>query len=324
MKMQAIVQATYGAPDVLELREVDAPEPNENEVRVKVQASSANAGDWHLLRGSPFAIRLSSGLRRPKHTILGADVAGEVEVTGSSVTRFQPGDAVFGDLSDSGFGGFAEYACAPETALAAKPDNLTFEEAAAVPSAALTALQGRRDHRRIQAGQQVLINGAAGGVGTFAVQIAKSFGAEVTGVCSTRNVALVRSIGADHVVDYTQDDFTRHGPRYDLILDAAAYRSLEEHQRALWQGGAYVLVGGSGRRYFEIMLKGPRLSRKGDQRFGTFVKQARQEDLAFLKDLLDSGKVVPVIDRRYPSSDVPEAIRYLEQGHAQGKVVITV
>lgn len=320
--MKAIIYTTYGPPDVLQLKEIESPTPADDEVLVRVHAASANAGDWHLLRGKPFMIRLTAGLLKPKNTILGADVAGRVEAVGRNVTQFQPGDAVFGDVSDCGYGGFAEYVCVPEHALARKPASISFEEAAAVPSAAITALQGLRNEGHIQPGQKVLINGASGGVGMFAVQIAKSFGAEVTGVCSTRSVDMVRSIGADHVIDYKHEDFTKNGHRYDVILDAAAYRSLSDHQRALGPKGIYVLVGGSGGRYVQVMVVGPRFSKNGGQRFGTFVKKPTHKDLEVVKDLLEAGKIVPVIDRRYPLPGVPAALRYLEEGHTQGKVVI--
>ena len=320
--MKAIVTEKYGAPDVLKFEEVQKPAPGENELLIQVQAAAANAGDWHLLRGDPFLVRLMFGLLKPKIKILGADVAGRVEAIGNNVTQFQPGDEVFGDLSGSGFGAFAEYVAVPEDAVALKPARLTFEEAAAVPSAAITALQGLRDqgHALRQAGQKVLVNGASGGVGSFAVQIAKSFGAEVTGVCSTRNVEMVRSLGADHVIDYTQEDFTQNGQRYDLILDAAAYRSLSAYKPALAPEGIYVMVGGGTAQFFQAML----LSMTGNKKMVTFVKKSNQEDLVVLKELLEAGQVTPVIDRCYPLSETPEAIRYLEQGHASGKVIVTV
>jgi len=322
--MKAIVCTKYGSPDVLQLQEVEKPMPKENEVLIKIHAASVNAGDWHLMRADPFLIRFMFGLLKPKHDVLGADIAGQVEAVGSNVTQVRPGDEVFGDLSGSGFGAFAEYVAVPEDAVALKPARLTFEQAGAVPSAALTALQGLRDQGEIQAGQNVLVNGASGGVGTFAVQIAKALGAEVTGVCSTRNLEMVRSLGADHVIDYTQEDFTQNGRRYDLILDAAAYRSISDYRHSLSPQGNYILVGGSTTQLLQVMVMGPWLSRKGGQRFGTFVKQSTQQDLAFVKDLLEAGKVVPAIDRRYPLPEVPDAIRYLEKGRARGKVVISV
>ena len=322
--MKAMLYTEYGPPHVLRLNEVETPPFGGNDILIRVHAAGANAGDWHLLRGDPFMVRLTAGLRKPKHQILGADVAGRIAAVGRNVTQFQPGDAVFGDLSASGFGAFAEYVVAPEQAVALKPAGMTFEQAAAVPSAALTALHGLRDEARLQPGQKVLINGASGGVGTFAVQIAKALGAEVTGVCSTRNVDMTRAISADHVIDYTQEDYTRNGHRYDVILDAAAFRSLADNQRALAPRGVYVLVGGSGGQFLNVMLTGPWRSKKSGQRFRSFVKQPTQQNLTFVKELLEAGKVIPVIDRRYPLCDVPEALRYLEAGHARGKVVITV
>ena len=323
--MKAIVHHKYGPPDVLKLEDIPKPTAGDDEVLVKVHAASVNAGDWHLMRADPFLIRLMfGGLLKPKNKILGADIAGRVEAVGSNVKQFQPGDEVFGDLSGCGFGAFAEYVCAPESALALKPANTTFEEAAAVPLAALAALQGLRDKGRIQPGLRVLINGASGGVGTFAVQIAKAFGAEVTGVCSTRNLDMVRSIGADQVIDYTQKDCTQNGQRYDLILDTAAYRSASDYQRVLSPKGTYVMVGGSTVRMFQMMILGPWISMTGSKKMDFLVSKPNQQDLGVLKDLIEAGKVAPVIDRRCKLSEVPEAIRYLEAGHTQGKVVITV
>ena len=320
--MKAIVYTKYGSPDVLELKEVEKPTPKDDEVLIKVHAASVNPLDWHILRADPFFIRLmGEGLLKPKSKILGWDIAGRVEAVGRNVKQFQSGDEVFGDC---GGGGFAEYVCASENAMVLKPDSLTFEEVAAVPVAALTALQGLRDKGQIQPGQKVLINGASGGVGTFAVQIAKSFGAEVTGVCSTRNLDMVRSIGADQVIDYTQEDFTQNGQRYDLILDAAAYRSVSDYKRALSPKGIYVMIGGSVARMFQVIFLGPWISMTGSKKMGMMMTKSNQKDLVFIKELLETGKVVAVIDRRYPLSEVPEAIRYLEEGHAQGKVVITV
>lgn len=322
--MKAIVYTHYGSPDELKLREIAQPTPKANEILVEVHAAAVNAGDWRLLRGRPFLMRLGSGLFKPKHPILGADVAGKVMAVGSNVTRFKSGDEVFGDLSNTGYGAFAEYVCADESALVPKPANASFVQAAAVLSAAVTALQGLRDEGQIQAGQQVLVNGASGGVGSFAVQLARALGAEVTGVCSTRNVEMVRTLGANQVIDYTQQDFTQNGHQYDLILDAAAYRPLKDYPRVMKAQGRYIMVGGSTEQYFQMMLTGPRLSQKGGQYFGTFVKVAKPKDLAFLKELMDTGKITPVIDRCYPLHEVAEAIRYLEAGHARGKVVITV
>jgi NADPH:quinone reductase-like Zn-dependent oxidoreductase len=321
--MRAIIYTEYGSPDVLELKEVAKPTPKDNEVLIKVLAASLNAADWHYLRADPFLIRFTSGLLKPKNTFLGADVAGRVEAVGRTVTQFKPGDEVFGDLSVSGRGTFAEYVCASENALALKPANLSFEEAAAVPLAAVTALQGLRTKGQIKAGQKVLINGASGGVGMFAVQIAKALGAEVTAVCSTRNVDIVRSIGADHVIDYTKENFTQNGHRYDLILAANGYHSISDYRRVLTPQGTYVMTGGAMAQLSEVMLKGPWMSRNG-QKMGNILAQPNKKDLVFMKELLESGKVKPVIDRCYPLSEVPDALRYLEEGHATGKVVITV
>ncbi len=321
--MQAIVYHNYGSPDVLKLEEVQKPVPQDNEVLVKVIAASTAAGDWHLLRADPFLVRLMSGLLKPKYKILGSDVAGRVEAVGRNVTQFQPGDEVFGDLSQCGFGAFAEYVCAREDALALKPANCSFEEAATVPVSAVTALQGLRAGQ-IQPGKQVLISGASGGVGTFAVQIAKAFGAEVTAVCSTSKMAMVRALGADHVIDYTQADFTQNGQRYDLILAANGYRPLSAYQRALSPQGRYVMTGGATAQMFEAMLLGPWRSKKGGQKLGNILARPSQKDLIFMKELLEAGKVTPVIDRRYPLGDVADAIQYVEAGHATGKVVITI
>ena len=322
--MKAIVNTHYGSPDVLQLKEVEKPAPSDHEVLVKVLAASAAAGDWHLLRAQPFLMRFTSGLLKPKHQILGAAFAGRVETVGRNVTQFQPGDEVFGDVSACGFGAFAEYVSVPEKAVALKPTRVTFEEAATVPVSAVTALQGLRDQGHIRPGQKVLINGASGGVGTFAVQIAKSFGADVTGVCSTRNVGMVRSIGADHVIDYTREDFTQNRQRYDLILAANGYHPLSDYKRALSPQGMYVMTGGSMAQLFQAMLLGPWLSRNGSQKMGNLLAKPNQKDLIFMKELLEAGKVTPVIDRRFPLRDVADAIRYLEAGHAKGKVVITL
>ncbi len=322
--MKAVVYTKYGSPDVLQLKEVEKPTPKDNEVLIRIHAASANAADWHLLRGDPFLLRLGYGLLKPNNTILGADIAGRVEAVGNNVTQFQPGDEVFGDISGCGLGGFAEYVSVPEHAVISKPASMTFEEAAAVPMAAVTALQGLRDKGQIQPGQKVLIHGASGGVGTFAVQIAKAFRAEVTAVCSTRKVDLVRSIGADHVIDYTQEDVTKTGQRYDLILAANGDRSIFEYKRALAPKGMYVVTGGSMAQLLQAMLLGPLLSMAGRQKMGNVLARPNQKDLACMKALLEAGNVVPVIDRCYPLSETAEAIRYLEEGHARGKVVITV
>ncbi len=311
--MKAIVYQKYGSPDVLELQEADEPTVTDGEVLVRVHAASVNPLDWHFLRGKPFVVRIFAGLIKPKRKILGADVAGRVEAVGGKVTQFQPGDEIFGNKS----GAFAEYLCVREDGVVLKPANLTYEEAAAVPVAALTALQGLRDKGQIQPGHKVLINGASGGVGTFAVQIAKSFGAEVTGVCSTRNLDMVRSIGADRVVDYSEEDFTQTGGRYGLILDAVGNHSLSDCKRALRANGIYVAVAGSLGRALWIAMT-------GRKRMVSMLTKSNREDMGFLKELLETGKVTPVIDRSYPLSEVDEALRYLEEGHAQGKVVITV
>ncbi len=323
--MKAVVRTKYGSPDVLQLQEVEKPAPMDNAVLIKVQAASVNAADWHLLRADPFLVRLmGEGLLKPKYKILGADVAGRVETVGRNVTQFQPGDEVFGDLAACDWGSFAEYVCASDNALALKPANLTFEEAASVPLAAMTALQGLRDKGKIQRGQKVLINGASGGVGTYAVQIAKSFGAEVTAVCSTRKLEMVRSIGADKVIDYTQEDFTQNGQCYDLILAANGYHPIFDYRRALSPKGIYVMAGGSMAQMFEALLLGPWISMIGSKKMGSLTAKSNHKDLVFMKELLEARKVVPVIDRCYSLSEVPEAIRYLEEGHAHGKVVITL
>jgi NADPH:quinone reductase-like Zn-dependent oxidoreductase len=324
--MKAIVYTQYGSPDVLHLTEIEKPTPKDDELLIKVHAASVNAADWHMMRATPFLARLDGGLLKPKSTILGMDIAGRVEAVGSSIKEFQPGDAVFGDAFPGRGGGFAEYICVPEHAVVLKPDNVTFEQAAAVPLAAITALQGLRDTGHIQAGQKVLVNGASGGVGSFAVQIAKSFGAEVTGVCSTSKLDMVRSIGADHVIDYTQEDFTRNGQQYDLIYDAVGNYSISDYQRALKPNGIAAVAGFTTlSRLFQLMLLGPWVSKRGSQKIGlTGTSKANKKDLGVLKQLLETGKIVPVIDRRYPLSEVPEAVGYVEKGHARGKVVITI
>ncbi len=323
--MKAIVNTQYGSPDVLQLKEIERPTPKDDEVLVKVYAVSVNAADLHLLRADPFLIRLSSGLLKPKNKILGSDIAGRVEAVGSNVKQFKVGDEVFGDISAYGWGGFAEYTCAREDAFALKPSNLSFEEAAAVPMAAVTALQGIRYAGQIRPGQKVLINGASGGVGSFAVQLAKSSGAEVTAVCSSRNVEMARSIGAEHVIDYAKEDFTKTGQQYDLILATNGDRSISDYRRALSPEGIYVHTGGSVAQMSQAMIQGPWISMTGSQKMGSMgVAKPNQNDLVIMKELLEAGKVKPVIDRTYPLSEVAAAIRYLEEGHAQGKVVITV
>jgi NADPH:quinone reductase-like Zn-dependent oxidoreductase len=322
--VKAIVYDRYGPADVLELKDIDKPEPKDDEVLVRVRAASANPLDWHFMRGQPYIARLQMGLPRPKRRVLGNDMAGEVEAVGDKVTRFRPGDEVFGDVS----GSYAEYASVSENLLERKPTNLTFEQAAAVPVAGVTALQGLRNKGNVQARQKVLIIGAGGGVGTFAVPLAKEFGAIVTGVCSTTKVDLVQSIGADHVIDYTQEDFTRSGQRYDLIFQLAGTRSPSDCRRALTSKGTLVLSSGEspGRWIGPIgrIVKALVLSPFVSQRLVVFEAKRSKEDLALLKELIEAGKVTPVIDRTYPLSGVPEAIRYLEEGHARGKVVITI
>ncbi len=320
--MKAIVYRTYGSPDVLEFKEVEKPVPKENEILIKVHAAAANPFDWHHMRGVPFLVRLEDGLLKPKDPMLGADIAGRVEAVGRNVKEFQPGDEVYGAWT----GSFAEYTSVPENRVALKPTNCSFEEAAAIPLAAITALQGLRDKGQIQSGQKVLVNGASGGVGTFAVQIARSFGAEVTGVCSTRNLDLVRSIGADHVIDYTQEDFTKNGQHYDLIYDAVGNRSVSDYKHALNPNGTCVIAGFQNLlRLFEHMVLGPLRSKTGNKKVGRMgTAKMNQKDLVYVKELLEAGKVVPVIDRRYPLRETASAIRYLEEGHARGKVIIMV
>jgi NADPH:quinone reductase-like Zn-dependent oxidoreductase len=323
--MKAIVYTQYGSPDVLQLNEVAKPAPRDDEVLVKIHAAAINMADWYRLLGSPFLVRLmTGGLRRPKDTILGADIAGQVVAVGKNVTNFRAGDEVFGDLSECGVGGYAEYVTAPENALALKPANLSFEEAAAVPLAGITALQGLRNKVQVRAGQKVLINGASGGVGTFAVQIAKAFGAEVTAVCSTRNLEMARSIGADYVIDYTREDFTRSGQRYDVILAANGYHPLSDYKRALSPTGTYLCTGGTMPQIFQSMLLGPLLSLFGNQSMGNVAAASNQQDLQFMKGLLEAGKVKPVLDRCFPLSETADAFRYFGEGRARGKVIISV
>jgi NADPH:quinone reductase-like Zn-dependent oxidoreductase len=324
--LHAIVTTQYGPPaDVLRLREVTTPEPTEAEVLIKLYASSVNPLDGFTIRGPLFFFPKLGRLLKPTHTIAGADYAGRIESIGRDIVRFLPGDEVFGaSFRGKGLGGFAEYACAREDSLAPKPCNLSFEEAAAVPVAAITALQGLRDQGQIQRGQKVLIDGASGGVGTFAVQIAKSFGAEVTAVCSPRNADRARAIGADHVIDYTREDFTRSDLRYDLILGANAHHSIFDYRRALSRDGIFVMVGGGFARILQAMSIGPLLSWMGNKKMRFFIAKINGRDLLLLKDLLEAGKIVPVIDRQYPLGEVAEALRYREEGHAQGKVVITI
>ena len=326
--MKAVVYTNYGSPDVLEIRDVKEPVPNDDQVLVKVRAASLNPLDWHYMEGTPYMIRaMGAGLRKPKSPRLGVDLAGTVEAVGKNVTQFKPGDEVFG----TGHGAaFAEYVCAGKTKLVLKPANITFEQAAAVPIAALTALQGLRDTGKVQPGQKVLINGASGGVGTFAVQIAKSFGADVTGVCSTKNLDLVRSLGADHVIDYTKEDFTNGAQRYDLILDNVGTQPLSGFRRALKPQGICVMIGGEGPnegRWIGALarpVKALFLSPFVSQKMSMMLAEIRQEDLTVMRDLMAAGKVTPVVDKTYPLSQVREAMKYLEAGHARGKVILTM
>ncbi|MCX6173379.1 MAG: NAD(P)-dependent alcohol dehydrogenase [Ignavibacteriales bacterium] len=322
--MKAIVYTKYGSPDVIELKEVEKPSPKDDEVLIKVLAASLNALDWHLMRGKPFAVRLMiGGLRKPKIIQPGRDAAGVVEAVGKNVTQFKPGDEVFGAC----IGTLAEYVCADENKLALKPSNISFEQAAAVPIAAITALQGLRDKGKIQSGQKILVDGSGGGVGTFAVQIAKSFGAEVTAVCSTKNLETALSIGADHVIDYTREDFTKSGKHYDLILGANAYHSIFGYRRALSRNGIYVGAGGGGQSLLVMllgMLLQSLLSMIGSKKMCSFMAKIKKTDLVLLKEFLEAGKIVPVIDKRYKLSEAADAMRYIEEGHAKGKVVINI
>ena len=324
--MKAIVRYRYGSPDVLMLKSLNKPVVKDEDVLVRVRASSLNADDLEYLYGKSPMTRMATGLRRPRIHGLGSDVAGQVEAVGKHVTQLHPGDEVFGNLTEHGFGAFAEYVCAPARAFALKPAGMTFEEAATVPQAAVLALQGLRGKRRIPPGHKVLINGAGGSVGPFAVQIAKSFGSEVTAVDSTDKLELLRSIGADHVIDYTHEDFTRNGQRYDYILDVVARRSMLECKPALNPGGVYVMLGASTARLFQGAFLGPLISMTGSKKMAVswWWRPFQQEDVGFLKNLIEAGSVAAVIDRSYGLSEVPEALRYMEGGHARGKIVITV
>lgn len=324
--MKAIVRTKYGSPDVLKLEEIPEPTAGDDEVLVKVQAVGVNAADLENLRADPLYIRLSGfGLLTPKIKVLGSDIAGRVEMVGRKVTEFQPGDEVFGDVFYHGLGGFAEYVCVPERApLVRKPDSLTFEQAAAIPQAAVIALQGLRDKGKVQPGQTVLIIGAGGGAGTFAIQMAKSFGADVTAVDSTEKLEMMSSIGADRVIDYTREDFAEDGARYDLILDVVGHRSIFDFRRALRRNGSYVMVGGSTARIVQAVIVGRWFSMIGSQAMGLLVVKPNKKDLASVIELVEAGEVVPVIDRQYPLEEVADALRYLGEGHAKGKVVITV
>lgn len=322
--MKAIISNKYGSPDNLEFKEVKNPIPDENQVLIKIYAASLNYGNLVLLKGEPFLTRFAFGLFKPKYIIPGGDISGKVESVGKNVKHFKPGDEVFGDLSGCGWGGFAEYATVPENSLVMKPSNISYEEAAAVPMAATTALQSLRDKGKIKSGQKVLINGASGGVGTFAVQIAKSFGAEVTAVCSTRNLDIIKSIGADNVIDYTKENFTKNNELYDIILAVNGYQPISAYKDSLSQNGKYVMVGGSGAQLTQAMILGPLLSMIGSKKLGSFLQRPNQTDLIFIRDLIEAGQLKPVIDRYYKMSEVPNAFRYFEEGHTQGKIVITM
>jgi NADPH:quinone reductase-like Zn-dependent oxidoreductase len=316
--MKAYIYERYGPPETLRMAEIDKPAPNADQVLVKVRAASVNAADWHVLRGKPLFYRATLGLLRPKHQILGGDIAGQVAAVGGGVTEFQPGDEVYANLLDHGYGGFAEYVAVPVEVVSLKPATLSFEEAAAVPMAAVTALQGLRHHGDLHPGQQVLVNGATGGVGSFAVQLAKAAGAEVTAVTSTPNLELVRSLGADHVVDYTTTDALGDGRRYDLILDTVGNRSVRELRRVLAEGGKAAVTG------FTSVAKLLAVSLRGGKNIAMVQAHVTAKDLELLSELIAAGKVRPLIDRRYAFADLPAAIAYLEQGHARGKVVAEV
>ena len=323
--MKAAIHTKYGSPDVIQIVDVAKPTSKDDEVLVKIHAAALNAYDWHLLTSDIFLVRfMGGGLLKPKDGTLGADIAGAVEAVGKDVTQFKPGDEVYGDIAGKGYSGFGEYACVPEKTLAPKPANLSFEQAAAVPMAGITALQGLRDEGHIQPGQKVLVQGASGGVGTFAVQIAKAFGAEVTAVTSTRNLEQAKAIGADHVIDYTKEDFTQNGQQYDLILAANGYHPMSAYRRSLAPQGIYVMAGGTFKQIFQSMLLGPRMSKDGGQKMGGISAKQSQKDLLFLKEWIEAGKIVPVIDKVYPLSQVAEAMRYLGTGHARGKVVVRI
>lgn len=322
--MKAIVQTGYGEPsDVLEIREIEKPAPRGDEVLIKIQAASVTFGDLAAVKGEPFIARLSLGLREPRIKTPGKDVAGVVEAVGSGVKQFKPGDEVFGDLSESGWGAYAEYVSVPENVLVQKPANITFEAAGAVPESAVVALQGLQDKGGIQSGGKVLIYGASGGIGTFAVQIAKSFDTEVTGVCSTRNLEMVRSLGADHVIDYMVEDFTQNGMQYDLILATAGYRSIFDYKHALAPGGRYVATGGEMAQIFQPMLLGPLVSSEG-RKMTNLAMKPDTKDLTYVKELIEAGKVKSVIDKSYPLSELPKALHYYAEGHSRGKVVVAV
>ena len=321
--MKAIVYTKYGSPDVLELKEIEKPVPGDNEVLIKVHAASVNNWDWDLVRGKPFLFRLISGIQKPKFPIIGSDIAGSIEAVGKNVVKYKPGDEVFGDMCENGFGAFAEYTCTKENALARKPASMTFKEAAAIPQAGEMALQGIRDYGQVQPGQKVLINGAGGATGTFAIQLAKQYGAEVTGVDHTTKLDFMHSIGADHVIDYTQEDFTRNGIQYDVVFDVIANRSIFDYKRSLGPKGKFRMIGGKIGSIFQALLLGPILSSKKGKQLGIIGIQPNK-DLPYLVELFEAGKVKPIIDKAYPLSEVPEAIRRLGKGRSMGKIIITI
>ena len=322
--MKAVVYTKYGSPDVLKLKEVEKPVPKDDEVLIKIHAASINSWDWDMLTGRPFEFRLLSGILKPKKTnILGCDIAGRIEAVGKNIRRFQPGDDVFGDLSEGSWGGFAEYVCARESELVLKPAEMTFEQAAATPQAGILALQGLCDKREIQPGQKILINGAGGGVGTFAIQMAKSFGAQVTGVDSTGKLDMIRFLGADHVIDYTREDFTLSGKLYDLILDVKTDRSIFDYRRALSSNGIYVTVGGRTTRILQLVLLSSLISMIENKKL-TLIMHKPNKNLDILKKLFESGQIKPVVDRCFPLSETDNAFQYFGEGHFKGKVVITV
>ncbi|KAA0547055.1 NAD(P)-dependent alcohol dehydrogenase [Bacillus sp. BGMRC 2118] len=322
--MKAVLSDKYGTPEVLEIKNVGKPVPLDHQVLVRIHASSINFGNMVLLKGKPYLARLAFGLTRPKYPIPGGDIAGVVESVGKNVTQFKQGDEVYGDLSRYGWGGFAEYVAVPEEAITFKPSSLSFEEAAASPMAAITALQGIRDKGHIKEGQHVLLYGASGGVGTFAVQIAKAFGAEVTGVCSTRNIPIVKSLGADKVIDYTKEKFSNNHEQYDLIVGVNGHQSLSTYKKMLKENGTFVHIGGSESQMYQTLMLGPIYSMSGSRKMHNLLQRTNKNDLNFVKDLLETRKMKPVIDRIYPLDQVKEALHYFNEGHAQGKVVLTM
>lgn len=321
--MKAIIYTKYSSPDVLELKEVEKPTPKEDEVLVKMRAASVNNWDWDRLTGKPYLYRLLSGIFKPKLQILGADIAGQVEAIGKNVTQIKIGDEVFGDLSEGSWGAFAEYVCAKENALIHKPPGMTFEQAAAIPQAGVMAVQGLLEKRQLQPGQKVLMNGAGGGVGSFVLQLAKYFDAHVTGVDSTAKLEFKRSLGADHVIDYTKEDFTKNGQKYDLIIDVVANRSVFDYKRSLNPDGIYAMIGGKISSILQVGLFGSIIARKGGKQIGILGIKPNK-DLAYLNELFESGKIKPIIDKVYPLSETAQAIKYLGEGHVKGKVVITM